>query len=164
MQLWQVIYTKPKQEQKATEHLENQGVEVYCPKISLEKISKGQLKDTLEPLFPRYLFVKIPESTSWTSVRSSRGVVDFVKFGNRIAEVQEHIVSTLEQAISDNQKKCYGDIPESGESITITEGEFLGLEGVFQERESENRCFVLLEFLGRANRVKMDLTAIKKTG
>jgi transcriptional antiterminator RfaH len=161
---WQVIYTKPKQEQKATEHLENQGVEVYCPKIQLEKIVKGQVKDIFEPLFPRYLFVKIPESVSWTSVRSSRGVVDFVKFGNKIAEVQNSIIGTIEEAISINQKCSYGDIPDAGQQVIITEGEFVGLEGVFQERESESRCFVLLEFLGRANRVKMDLTALKKTG
>ncbi len=164
MQFWQVIYTKPKQELRATEHLQNQGVEVYCPKINLEKIVKGQLQDTQEPLFPRYLFVKIPETVSWTSVRSSRGVVDFVKFGNRIAEVQNHIVGTLEQAVSDNQKCIYGDVPEIGEQVMITEGEFVGLEGVFQQRESETRCFVLLEFLGRANRVKIDLSSLKKTG
>ena len=164
MQFWQVIYTKPKQEKKATEHLENQDVEVYCPMIELEKIVKGQVIDTFEPLFPRYLFVKIPETTSWTSVRSSRGVMDFVKFGNRVAEVQNGIISTIENAISVNQQCNYGDIPETGQQVIITEGEFVGLEGVFQQRESESRCFVLLEFLGRANRVRMDLTALKKTG
>ncbi len=161
---WQVIYTKPKQEARASEHLGNQDVEVYFPKITLEKIVRGELKDTEEPLFPRYLFVKIPQHVSWTSVRSSRGVMDFVKFGSRIAEVQNELINTLENAVSENQKCSYGDVPESGEKVLITEGEFAGLEGVFQQRESESRCFVLLEFLGRYNRVKMELSRLKKAG
>ena len=162
MNNWQLIYSKPKQEYKAKEHLENQGVKVCFPEITVEKIQKGKLKNIIEPLFPRYLFVKIPQNIAWTTVRSSRGVSDFVKFGNEIASISDAMLNQITQLLDKNTAEQLSNIPHEGDAIIIKSGEFSGLEGVFKQRDGEQRCFVLLDILGRTNKVKMDITQVSK--
>mgnify|MGYP001978633184 CR=1 FL=1 len=54
---WFLIYTKPHQEERAKENLENQGNEVFLPMIASEK-TKQTHSFSLKPMFPRYLFAK----------------------------------------------------------------------------------------------------------
>ena len=51
---WFLIYTKPRQEERAKENLENQGFETFLPMIAFEKIKQPKLY-SLKPMFPRYL-------------------------------------------------------------------------------------------------------------
>ncbi len=162
MSNWQLIYSKPRQEDKARQHLLNQAVEVYFPQISVEKVIKGKLCCIMEPLFPRYLFVKIPENVAWTSVRSSRGVCDFVRFGNEVAEINEQLLQQINSVIDTQISTGISNIPCDGDEIIIKSGEFSGLSGIFKSRDGEQRCFVLLEMLGRTNKVKMDLVQVSK--
>ena len=62
---WFLIYTKPHQEERAKENLENQGNEAFLPMIAYEKITQPK-SISLEPMFPRYLFIAInKERDSW---------------------------------------------------------------------------------------------------
>ena len=54
---WFLIYTKPRQEERAKENLENQGFETFLPMIAFEKIKQPKLY-SLKPMFPRYLFTQ----------------------------------------------------------------------------------------------------------
>lgn len=162
MNNWQLIYSKPKQEYKAKENLENQGVGVCFPEIMVEKIQKGKLKNIIEPLFPRYLFVKIPQNVAWTTVRSSRGVSDFVRFGNEVATITDDMLNQINQLLDHNTAEQLTNIPHEGDAVIIKTGEFAGLEGVFKQRDGEQRCYVLLDILGRTNKVRMDLAKVSK--
>ena len=55
---WFVIYTKPLQEFRAKENLENLGLEVYLPLRLTEKVVSGAFVIDSEPLFPRYIFAR----------------------------------------------------------------------------------------------------------
>jgi len=44
----------------------------------------------------------------------------------------------------------------AGESIRLVEGPLAGMEGVFNEEDGEKRVIVLLELLGKANKIKVD--------
>ena len=59
MSKWYVVLTKPKQEERAEEHLAAQDREVFLPRVQLEKMRKGKRVDVVEPLFPGYLFVNV---------------------------------------------------------------------------------------------------------
>ncbi len=64
-------------------HLENQSVECFYPEVCVEKILRGKRQMVQEPLFPSYMFVRFDfeNGPSFTTVRSTRGVVDFVRLG-----------------------------------------------------------------------------------
>ena len=75
---WFLIYTKPRQEERAKENLENQGFETFLPMIAYEKIKQPKLY-SLKPLFPRYLFTQFnKEKNNWVHIKSTRGVSHIV--------------------------------------------------------------------------------------
>jgi len=73
---WYLIHTKPRQENAALLNLEQQGYECYLPILLAEKLRQGSLSVIEEPLFPRYLFIRLDPSggsQSWAPIRSTRG-------------------------------------------------------------------------------------------
>lgn len=77
---WYLLKAKPRREQSASDNLENQGFDAYCPSIA----SKGSsLKE--EILFPGYIFLSldVKDLDRYHKIRSTRGVSEIVRF-NRI--------------------------------------------------------------------------------
>jgi transcriptional antiterminator RfaH len=70
---WCVIKSKPRQEAKALEHLENQGFETWLPSIQIEKIKMGRRVAVSEPFFSHFLFVRalIRSYINWALDRST---------------------------------------------------------------------------------------------
>ena len=55
---WFAVYTKPRQEQVALENLERQGFRCFLPMAVNPYQRRSQRMPRIEPLFPRYLFLK----------------------------------------------------------------------------------------------------------
>jgi transcription antitermination factor NusG len=81
-------------------------------------------------------------------------VKDFVKFGNRIAEVEVEVIETLQSRCPNGVARIQPQIYRVGEPIMIREGPLAGLEAIFeQEMRESQRVAVLLELLGRKTRL-----------
>ncbi|GIB69959.1 transcriptional activator RfaH, putative [Vibrio cholerae] len=80
-------------------HLENQSVECFYPEVCVEKILRGKRQMVQEPLFPSYMFVRFDfeNGPSFTTVRSTRGVVDFVRLGPHPRELQGDLIYQLKE-------------------------------------------------------------------
>ena len=64
--LWYAVHSKPKQEHRALENLQNQGFEAWLPMLALEKLRRGRLAQVVEPMFSRYLFIRMDtEHSNW---------------------------------------------------------------------------------------------------
>lgn len=161
MKKWYLLYTKPRQEKLALQHLQNQAYEVYLPLIQVEKIRQGVRSLVEEALFPRYLFVKLDEagSQSWAPIRSTVGVSQLVKFGHRFAEVSQDLVAWVQ-----DHAKVMKLAPElkQGDLVTITEGPFRGMEAIFKTYDGEKRAILLLNLLTKMTEAKFGLNWIKK--
>jgi transcription elongation factor/antiterminator RfaH len=95
---WYLIHTKPRQERIALTNLERQGYTCYLPLLRVEKIRRRKAEVVSEPLFARYLFVRLDTSDngpSWAPIRSTLGVSQLVRFGTRPAKVEDHMVDLL---------------------------------------------------------------------
>ena len=152
---WYVIHTKPRQEQRALLNLEQQGYECYLPTLAVEKIRQGTLTVEEEPLFPRYLFIRLDQGASaksWSPIRSTKGVSRLVAFGSEPARVDQQLIETLQQrhATTSNQPQ---KLFNPGERVVITDGPFAGLEAVYQMTDGERRAMVLIELLSKPTRL-----------
>lgn len=152
---WYVVHTKPRQEQRALLNLQQQGYECYLPTLAAEKIRQGALTVDEEPLFPRYLFIRLDSQQSgksWSPIRSTKGVSRLVTFGTEPARVELQLIETLQQRhttlVSEPQK-----LFNAGERVVITDGPFAGLEAVYQMMDGERRAMVLLELLSKPTRL-----------
>jgi len=89
---WYLTHTKLRQEQRALLNLERQGYECYLPLLSVEKMSKGEVSVVEEPLFARYLFIRLDVSQSgesWGPICSTKGVSRLVIFGKEYAKADK---------------------------------------------------------------------------
>ncbi len=167
MKKWFAIHTKPRQETVAEENLIRQGFDTYCPRIQLEQIKRGKRVKVIEAMFPRYLFVRFdPGYDNISSIRYTKGVTQLVRFGNELASVPDDIIRLLKTSATDPSGIYIELVPEPkpGDSVSIIEGSFAGLAGVFHKKSGEERVIVLLNVLGEQNRVVLKREQIQLAG
>ena len=155
---WYVAWCKPRQEPVAEENLLRQGFRVYLPRIRARVRRRGQWLDSIEMLFPRYVFLRVdPERRSTATVRSTRGVVGLVRFGGEPAVVPDKVMEALFRHEDSVSRLHMDDRPlfTPGESVRLVGGPLAGVEGVFDEQDGDQRVFVLLDLLGKANRIRV---------
>jgi len=153
---WYAVCCKPRQEAVAEENLLRQGFHVYLPRIRIRQRRRGHWLDAVEVLFPRYIFIRIdPQRRSIASIRSTRGAVGLVRFGGQPAVVPDGVMDALRQR-EDAASGLHQDkrpLFNAGEPIKLVDGPLAGMEGVFTQQDGDKRVIVLLELLGKANKV-----------
>ena len=162
---WFVAYCKSREELRAQQNLENQGIHSFFPKIRKHKIIRGKKKVVEEALFPSYLFIFIDqENSNFPQIRSTRGINDFVKFGNKLACLPEIQIKQLKETCHciNNLEVDTKSLLKCGDKIEILNGSFKGLTAVFTEEDGLKRSMVLLKLLNQENKVSFSNNDIKK--
>lgn len=161
---WHVVHTKPRQEKCALQNLERQGYECFLPLCPIEKLRAGTLAIDNEPLFPRYLFVRLGlglSDKSWAPIRSTKGVSRLVTFGFEPAIVADELIQQLRAT---SEQRTPTPLFRRGERLRVTEGPFSGVEAVYQMTEGERRVIVLIELLSKSVAIRVSPTALRKAG
>ncbi|SFC02880.1 transcriptional antiterminator RfaH [Marinospirillum celere] len=155
---WYVIQCKAKESFRAAENLQNQGYEVFHPYIQVEKLRQGKIRLVEEPLFPYYLFIHLSDvADNWRPLRSTRGVLKLVSFGNKPVKISDQLIAQLRERTQPQPK----DYLKAGEQVLIEEGPFKGLNAIFQSRKGEERVVLLLQLLQKQQRLEMPVTSIR---
>jgi transcriptional antiterminator RfaH len=156
---WYVIQTKPRQEFRALEQLENQGFECLLPTLEVEKLLRGKLTTSAEPLFSRYLFVRLSDfNCNWSPIRSTRGVSKLLSFGGRYATLPDVCVEALRDPKNIGQRSLF--LP--GERVTIAGGPFAGLDAIYQLSDGEARALVLIDLMNQPQKLKLAVDMLRK--
>ena len=120
---WYLVHTKPRQEKCALENLHRQGYQCYLPTLPSEKLRQGLLMVADEPLFPRYLFIRLGQgdsAKSWAPIRSTKGVSRLVSFGIEPARVDDDLIELLrtqETSVQTEPERLF----KQGERVRLTE-------------------------------------------
>ncbi|MCW8877867.1 MAG: transcription/translation regulatory transformer protein RfaH [Kangiellaceae bacterium] len=153
---WYLASCKPRQETRALENLENQEVIAFLPTLSVEKVLAGRKQVVSEPLFKGYLFINIqPEDPQWPKIRSTRGIRDWVRFAGKPAKIPKSLIEQLWQQEIEPQLKLVEKRFNKGQTIRIMSGPFEGLNGIFESDDGDLRSMILIEFLGKTNRISV---------
>ena len=161
---WYLIHTKPRQEKIALENLERQGYQCYLPTMASQKLRLGQISLVSEPLFPRYLFIRLgmeQSSQSWSPIRYTTGVSRLVSFGAEPAKVDEALIEGI-QAQESRTQQSPAPLFNPGDRVQITDGAFAGIEGVFQMADGNQRVFVLIEMMSKLVSVGLGPALVRK--
>ena len=157
---WYALQHKPAQGDRAVEHLQNQRIACFYPKVHVEKIRVGKRVSKLEPLFPGYLFVQLSEQDpAWAKLRSTRGVIRVVSFANKPAFIADDVIQLIKDSL---QRVVEQGGIKSGEKIDIDDGPFKGLNAIFQSYDGDERAIVFINFMQRQQSVTVPLAAIKR--
>jgi transcriptional antiterminator RfaH len=147
MKHWYLVKTKSKQEDIAILNLENQNFHVYCP--------YALIRNKNEVLFPGYIFIQLDKDTqNWSPIRSTKGVLYFVRFGLSYAKIPDNIIefvktnqlNTLEKLKNINKFK-------PGDKVQITDGVFKNCIAIFKSYKSDERVILLMNILGQQQKL-----------
>jgi len=165
---WFAVVTKPRQETIALENLQRQAFKCFLPMAENPYQRKNKNHAPIvEPLFPRYLFIRAnAKQQNLAPVRSTRGVISMVRFGLELAIVPDRIINAIKARMSPttgliNIKPI--DV-KPGDKIRVFDGPLAGINGIVQEKNSANRALILLELMGRQTTVEIDPMLLQRTG
>jgi transcriptional antiterminator RfaH len=157
-QSWYCARTKPKHEHIAASSVaKHLGLEVFLPRLRLERATRRGTVRVVEPLFPCYIFVRSPETACPDEIRYLTGISSLVQFGQKIATVPDDVVEDLRRCFDDQEPFSVQDHFVPGAEVTVAEGAFLGSQGVVvRVLPARERVQILLDFLGRTTVAEVD--------
>jgi transcription antitermination factor NusG len=156
---WYVLFVRSNQEKRIATRLGNAGVEHFLPCY----LSQRQWKDrrvTLEmPLFPGYLFVRLPLSERM-KVLTVPNVVSLVGSGSAPSVIPDDEICWIRTGTEHGNAMPH-PVVQAGERIVIAQGALAGLEGILLRMQNKTRVLVSIESIARAFVVDIDLASIR---
>jgi transcriptional antiterminator RfaH len=158
---WYVVQCKPREDARALEHLERQGYTCFLPVLAVEKLRHRRKVEVSEPLFPGYLFISLNTVyDNWHSIRSTRGVLQLVRFNDYPVPVPDHIVHAIQVRAATQSARV--PLLKPGERVRITEGCFSDLEAIYVANDGGERVVLLMKILHREQTLSFPLASIRK--
>jgi len=141
-------------EEVAEINLSNQGIE-YC----LPRFNGGKREGKV--IFPGYIFVKPKTGNTFQSIRSTRGLSDFIRFGMAFAIASNETIDELKEAVDImTDKMDQTNLYQNGEQILIKSGPFKDFNAIFRNYDADQSAIVLINFLRNKLQVRVKLDAI----
>ena len=150
---WWLVQTGGHSERLSRFHLQRQGFEAYLPLRAVTKKAVGS-DAAVTALFPRYLFVAVPDVPRWHDVRATIGVVGLVRSagadhplevsGRMVAAIKARevlgLVSLDEERATPRTQHGFS----KGDRLRVTAGVLTGYDVLFERQSDADRVLVLL--------------------
>lgn len=157
MKHWYLVQTKLRQEFIARDNLQRQGFRVFMPTLPRTSRKQNRWITQAEPLFPGYLFIHINQyQQNIAPVRSTIGVLKLVRFGTELQIVPDAIVADIQQRVANSESHPVALPLKQGDSVRITSGSFKGMTAIFAAESGMERVELLLDLLGRYNKISIN--------
>jgi transcriptional antiterminator RfaH len=159
---WFCARTKPKHEHIAAANLQRHaGLEVFCPRLRVEKPTRRGIVRLSEPLFPNYIFVRCVLDEAMDSIRYTNGISSLVQFGGRTVPVGDDVIAELQGHFADAEPVPVAEKLRPGSEVVVARGAFEGMRAsVLRVLPARRRVEVLLDILGRPTAVEVDRHAV----
>jgi transcriptional antiterminator RfaH len=159
---WFVVRTQSRAEEKAMQHLTNQGFMAYLPRYRRRVRHARRNEIVLRPLFPGYLFVNLdPERCRWRSINGTVGVREILTNGDTPLAVADRIIDEIRAREDETGAvKLVAPTFARGQVVRLLEGPMADVNGLFEEMRDENRVVLLVSLLGRKVRMQVSAAAV----
>lgn len=141
---WYVIYTKPRNEKKVAERLQQIGITVYCPMITVIKQWSDRKKKVQLPLLNSYVFVCL-EDKEREKVFQVSGVVRYLFWLGKPAMVREEEILALQEGLKEAMTSFEVKGIKVGDLLPIPSGPFQGKEGIIKQINKHSLQLILKE-------------------
>ena len=130
-------------------NLNNQKIEYFLPRFTNGK-REGKV------IFPGYIFIKPKTGDTFQSIRSTRGVSDFVRFEMAFANVSDETIDDLKKVVDVmNDRMDQTNRHQKADEVFIKSGPFKGFNAIFEKYNEDKSAIVLINFLRHQQRVKI---------
>jgi transcriptional antiterminator RfaH len=163
---WYVLHSKPRKENQVHNYLVQQGIESFYPTLTVKPVNPRSSR--IRAFFPRYLFVHVDlEETGASVLQWMPGAVGLIAFDGVPAIITDSFIVELKRRLARIERSGGLDLTDlrRGDKVEITSGAFAGYGAVFDVYLSgEQRVQVLMHWLGREVKVKVETDSVRKRG
>ena len=162
---WFTLYVRSRSEKKVLTQIEDLGIEVYLPLITLVKQWSDRKKRVEEPLFKSYIFVKATEKERLQTLNVF-GAVRYVSFERIPAVVPENQIMAIKKYVAEYEGYDYSSPSndtelKKGQRVRIMEGHLKGLEGHLVLVNDKRRMVVHIDSVGQSIIISIPRTKIE---
>lgn len=159
---WYCVRTKPKHEHIAAANVrKNLRLEVFNPRLRMQRFTQRGIARLVEPLFPCYIFIRCIIEEKMNEIQHVGGVSSLVRFGQKIPCVDDLIIEDLGKYFSAAETISLDDELLPDDEVIIACGVFAGMQAkVLRVMPASRRVQILLEVLGSLTSVEVDRASV----
>jgi transcriptional antiterminator RfaH len=166
---WYLLQTYPKQEDRAEDNLKSFGIETLAPRVEERRRNfyTGAVTYHAKPLFPGYVFAKFIANDLYHKVRYTRGVRQFVSFGDCPTVIDQEIITLIKSRIREDgfAKVNMDEDLKPGDQVIIKDGPLKTFAGIFErEMKGAERIRILIQAVSYQAHVEIERNMVKKVG
>jgi len=149
---WFAVQTKPFQEKLAAVGVAKLDVEVFLPRVQVERGVCGIVRLQTKPLFAGYFFARFCPLVSFDAVRYVRGVLRVVGTSRFPIPLDERVIQAIRARIEDDGfVRLASPSFRTGGRVCIDDGPWQGTIGKFEhEMNDGKRVTILLDAIHQA--------------
>jgi transcriptional antiterminator RfaH len=159
---WYCARTKPKHEHIAAANLrKNLTLEVFHPRLRIERATRRGVMRVSEPLFPCYIFFRCIIEEKLGEIQRTNGVNTVVHFARRIPKIADAVIEELKECFEGEETMTVEDRLSPGDEVVVVDGAFRGMSAfVLRVMPARKRVQVLLDVLGRPTPAEVDENSV----
>ncbi len=157
--LWYAVRVRSKFERNVSIVLEHKGVEHFLPTYRSRRTWTDRTKTLDLPLFPGYVFCRIPLERR-NRVVTTDGVVGLVGAGRLPIPVSDVEIETIRTMIQSQVETQPWPFLKIGQTVRICQGSLSGIEGILVRVKNSWRLVVSLTLLERSVAVEIDAASV----
>jgi len=159
---WYCARTKPKHEHIAAANLrKNLNLEVFHPRLCIERATKRGVVRVSEPLFPCYIFIRCVIEEKLNEIQRTSGIGAVVHFARRIPSIADPVIEELKECFEGQETMNVEDRVLPGNEVLLVNGAFAGMHAfVLRVMPAKRRIQVLLDVLGRPTPAEIDESSV----
>jgi transcriptional antiterminator RfaH len=159
---WYCARTKVKHEHIAAANLrKNLQVEVFHPRLRVERATQRGIVRVIEPLFPCYIFIRCVLESKLAEIQHTSGVCGLIRFGEKIPQIDDARIEELQECFTAEEPMNVESRLAPADEIRIADGVFAGIRAfVLRVMPARMRVQVLLDILGRPTPVEVDRASV----
>jgi transcriptional antiterminator RfaH len=160
--LWYIVQFKPNSHKIAVRNLKRQGFETFLPMCEVTRRTGVKFETVIRPLFAGYMFVACdPEQAPWRQINSTYGISHLLSFGGGPKPMPETLITGLCARCDNVGKVMPLENFQAGQSVEMRSGPFANFIATVEQMASGARVWVLLDFMGKETRVRVDRQLIQ---
>jgi transcription antitermination factor NusG len=153
--LWYAVRVRSNYERTVSTLLGHKDVEQFLPTYRSRRVWTDRIKVLDLPLFPGYIFCRIPLEQR-SRVVTTEGVVGFVGAGRQPIPVSDAEIEAIRKIVLSNTPVQPWPFLKIGQTVRINSGSLAGIEGILIRVKNSWRLVVSVALLERSVAVEID--------
>jgi transcription antitermination factor NusG len=154
--VWFAVRTRARHEKRVASDLQEKSIRTYLPLCSVEHEWSDRRKLVEAPLFPGYLFVKIPQTAqARVPVLQTNGVSNFLGVRGIGIPIPEEEIKAIQQVLREGIPVEPHPFLRVGQRVRICGGSLDGMEGLLTGMGGKRNLVISIEVISRSVAIRI---------